>query len=558
MSDSGPEDSQPKKKSRNSNGRRNFIVGGALVGVGVIGYGLIHTASTQGKGGTVALTSSSSGGTPRVGGTLVVGEYQEPTVYDPNHQYSWETYRVDRHIYESLVGEDLSKPSSEGPPPLIPALAESWQVSDDATTFTFKLRHGVKFHDGTPFDAQAVAFNVRRFHDKSFEYYDVKANAFMKAVYGDLKSFDVVDDYTVRYVFNRPFRDFPRMLPQGNYVSGIFSPEALKTWGQDGLAEHAAGTGPFRLVTRVHGEKTELARNEQYWGPRPYVDKIVFRPITDDSTRLAALQAGEIDILTRTPADAVQPLSSGGYAVPESTGAGLLYLGWNFKNKFVQDVRVRQAIIQSVDREGLAKTLFKGHAMAAYSILNPGNTAYDPAQKDFAFDPDAARRLLSAAGFKDGDISFTIATDEANQPSIEWIQRDLAKVGITVKILSQEWLTYTSNLPHLSDDIALASMEWGFVTPLWLRIVYQGYVVARGGEDLLGPELAAAIDVASVEADEAKAIPLWKSANGLLQKQAGVVPLLTFTRYFATSAKVRGFNAPAQNWYDLSRVWLTT
>lgn len=558
MSDSHPKDSPPPDQKRKSAGRRSFIVGGALLGVGAIGYGLISRHGTQGSVNPAALIHAASDGTPRVGGTLVVGEYQEPTVFDPNHQYSWETYRVDRHIYESLVGEDLSRPSSEGPPPLIPALAESWQVSDDATTFTFKLRRGVKFHDGAQFDAHAVEFNVRRFHDKSFEYYDVKANAFMKAVYGDLKSFDVVDDYTVRYVFNKPFRDFPRMLPQGNYVSGIFSPEALKTWGQDGLAEHASGTGPFKLVTRVHGEKTELARHEQYWGPRPYLDKIVFRPIIDDSTRLAALQAGEIDILTRTPADAVQPLSSNGYAVPEGTGAGLLYLGWNFKNKFAQDVRVRQAIIQSIDREGLAKTLFKGHAIASYNILNPGNTAYDPAQKDFAYDPDAARRLLSEAGFKDGDISFTIATDEANQPSIEWIQRDLAKVGINVKILSQEWLTYTSNLPHLSDDIALASMEWGFVTPLWLRIVYQGYVVARGGKDLLGPELAASIDVASVEPDEARAIPLWKSANGLLQKQAGVVPLLSFTRYFSTSPKVRGFNVPAQNWYDLSHVWLST
>jgi peptide/nickel transport system substrate-binding protein len=528
--------------------RRAVLAAGAAIGVGAIAYGVWRGARSSG---------AASAGAAGDGGTLVVGSYQEPTVYDPNHQYSWETYRVDRHIYESLLAEDLSKPAAKGPPDLVPALAESWQVSDDATTFTFHLRRNVKFHDGTDFDAHAVEFNVRRFHDPAFEFYDVKANAFMKAVYGDLKSFEVLDSQTVRYTFNHPFRDFLRMLPQGNYVSGIFSPQALKQYGQDGLAQHATGTGPFRLVTRVHGEKTELARNDQYWGTRAHVERVVFRPITDDATRLAALQAGEIDILTRTPADAVATLTGSGYSVPESAGAGLLYLGWNFRNRFAQQLPVRQAIIQAIDREGLAKTLFKGHALAAYSILNPGNTAFDPKQRDFAYDPEAARKLLAGAGFKDGDIRFTIATDEANQPSIEWIQRDLAKVGIHVDILSQEWLTYTSNLPKLAPEVALTSMEWGFVTPLWVRIVYQGYVVSRGGADLVGPELKEAVDTASREVDEARAIAAWQRANGLLQQQAATVPLVSFTRYFTTSAKVRGFNVPAQNWYDLSRVSLS-
>ncbi|PLZ01798.1 ABC transporter substrate-binding protein [Burkholderia sp. WAC0059] len=536
--------------------RRALLIGGTLVGAGALAYGAWREFGGNGNGetapaGGAALQADS-------GRTLVIGQYQEPTVYDPNHQYSWETYRVDRHIYESLVAEDLSKPAGDGPPPLIPALAERWDASPDSTTFTFHLRRGVKFHDGSDFDAHAVEFNVRRFHDPSFEYYDVKANAFMKMVYGDLKAFDVVDDYTVRYTFDHPFRDFLRMLPQGNYVSGIFSPLALKTWGQDGLAQHPTGTGPFRFVTRVLGEKTELVRNAHYWGAAPQLERIVFRPIADDSTRVAALQSGDIDILTRTPADAVDPLTASGYAIPASAGASLLYLGWNFHNRFVQQLPVRQAIIQAIDREGLAKTQFKGYATPAYNILNPGNAAFDPAQRDYRYDPDASRRLLAAAGFKDGDIRFTIATDAANQPTIEWIQRDLAKVGIHVDILSQEWLTYTSSLPNMSPQIGLTSMEWGFVTPYWLRIVYQGYVVGRGGGDLLGPGLHAAIEAAAREPDEQKALVAWKAANALFQQQAGAVPLISFTHYFASSSKVARFNVPAQNWYDLVPVSLST
>ncbi|NKJ46648.1 hypothetical protein CIC12_07815 [Burkholderia sp. SG-MS1] len=158
----------------------------------------------------------------------------------------------------------------------------------------------------------------------------------------------------------------------------MFSPLALKTYGQDGLAEHAAGTGPFRLVKRIHGERTELVRNDHYWGQAAHVERVVFRPIVSDSTRLAALQAGEIDILTRTPADAVNTLTGSGYTVPESAGAGLLYLGWNFKNRFAKQLPVRQAIIQAIDREGLAKTLFKGHADPAYNILNQNTSRSTP------------------------------------------------------------------------------------------------------------------------------------------------------------------------------------
>jgi peptide/nickel transport system substrate-binding protein len=529
--------------------RRSFLVGSSLLAI---------TLSTAAKAASNATSSATKAATgePVSGGTLVVGQYQEPTFYDPNRQYSWETYRLDKHIYESLLAEDLSVTSQDGPPPLVPALAESYEANDDFTRFKFKLRRGVKFHDGEDFNADALHFNIRRFTDKDFEFYDVRAGATMKNVYGTLTAFNIIDDHTVEYVFSEPFREFPRMLPQGNYVSGVFSPKALRTYGQDGLAEHPTGTGPLKFVERIRNEKTVLQRNDDYWGTKARVERIIFRPITDDSTRLSALQSGEIDILTRTPTDAVETLTDAGYQVLDSTGAGQLFLGWHFTNKYAASAKVRQAIIQAIDREGIAKTLFRGHALPSYSILNIGNTAYDPAQRDHAYDPEAARKLLAEEGFKDGEIAFTIITDEANQPTIEWIQRDLAKIGIKVSIVSQEWLTYTANLGKLPDDVALFAMEWGFITPYWLKLVYQGYILGHGGKDAVGEEAAKLIAAATREPDEAKAIALWKQANGVLQDKSAILPLLTFTRYFTAAANVRGFNAPAQNFYDLSTVWL--
>lgn len=524
--------------------RRTFLLGASALAIAAPFAANAQSSATKSAAGEV---------TP--GGTLVVGQYQEPTFFDPSRQYSWETYRLDKHIYESLLAEDLSVPAEKGVPPLVPALAESWEASADAKRFTFKLRRNVKFHDGSDFNAEALRFNIRRFTDKEFEFFDVRSNATMKNVYGKLAEFRIIDSHTVEFVFSEPFREFPRLLPQGNYVSGVFSPKALQTYGQDGLAEHPTGTGPFKFVERVHGEKTVLERNEEYWGDKGLVERIIFRPITDDSTRLSALQSGEIDILTRTPSDAVDALTDGGYQVLTSPSAGQLFLGWNFKNKFAASQKVRQAIIQAIDREGIAKILFRGHAVPSFSILNIGNTAYDPEQRDFAYDPDAARKLLAEEGYKEGEVAFTIVTDEANQPTIEWIQRDLAKIGVTVKIISQEWLTYTANLAKLAPDTAAFAMEWGFITPYWLRLVYNGYIVARGGGEI-GVDIPAALDAAAHEVDEEKAIPLWQKANALLQQQAGFVPLVTFTRYFTTGPNVRGFNAPAQNFYDLSKVWL--
>lgn len=523
--------------------RRQFMA--ALAGMaGVVSLGLAPEAAH-------------AQGTPRRGGTLIVGLSGEPSVFDPNRQFSYETYRIDKHIYESLVAEDLSRPFKEGPPAIVPALAERWTVSPDATTFTFHLRRGVKFHDGTDFDAEAVRFNVRRFTDSSFEFFDARSQATMKPVYGGLKEVKVLDTHTVQYVFHHPYIDFLRLLPQGNFVSGIFSPAALKKHGQDGLAENPTGTGPYRYVTRVRNEKTELARNTAYWGAQPLLDKLIFRPINDDATRLSALRSGQIDILSKIPADGVEGLRKAGYTIHDSPGANQLFLSWYFGNRFAKDKAVRQAFVKAIDREGLVKSLYKGLAFPSYSIFNWGSTAFDPAQKDATYDPAGARKLLADAGYKDGDIEFSIITYTLQQPVIEWIQRDLAKVGVKINIVSLEWLTYASKLNTPTPETALFTMEWGFITPYWLKLAYDTYIVSRGkGEEVVDPALAPAVARAAAQTTEARAIEEWKKANAIAQRDAAFVPLLSPTVNFISHKNVKGFNVPLQNFYDLSTVWL--
>ncbi|WP_017348222.1 ABC transporter substrate-binding protein [Pantoea sp. A4] len=531
---------------RFSRSRRQFLQLSALASTAFLGMGFSQPLLAEDEE------------RQRYGKTLVVGQALEPTLYDPNRQYSYETYRVDRHIYESLVGEDLSVPAAQGTPPLIPALATHWEVNAEATVYTFHLRQGVSFHDGTPFNAEAVQFNVRRFTDPQFEYFDARSQATMAQVYRHLTQLEVIDAATVAYHFSQPFPDFLRFLPQGNWVSGIFSPTALKKWGQDGLADHPTGTGPYRFVLRVHNDRTELVRNDGWWGKKPYMEKIIFRPILDGGTGISALQSGQVDILSRTPTDAVDLLSQSGFNVHDSQEANQLFLGWNFANRYTSQLAVRQAVIKGIDREGLVKSLLNGHAVASYNIVNHANEAFLASQKDYLYDPEGAKKLLAEAGFKPGEVSFTIITYDQNQSIIEWIQRDLAKIGITVKVVSQEWITYSSHLATLAEDTGLFTMEWGLISPQWLNVAWTNYILGRGKGEKVITGVADLIKQASVTTDKTQALALWHQVNQQFQQQAAFVPLLAQNRVFTSSAAVQGFNVPAQNFYDLTRVWLRT
>jgi peptide/nickel transport system substrate-binding protein len=171
-------------------------------------------------------------------------------------------------MHEGLIDEDLTKDNVPYPA-LIPKLATSWSMSKDALTYTFQLRKGVKFHDGTPFDAAAVKFNVERCYKKDAPQFYPRANAYTTWLWQYLKEVKTPDEGTVQFVLTEPYGEFLRQLVQGGGGAAVFiSPTALKKWGNEGIAEHPTGTGPFRFVQRVRGEKVVIERNPDYWGTR--------------------------------------------------------------------------------------------------------------------------------------------------------------------------------------------------------------------------------------------------------------------------------------------------
>ncbi|WP_080834486.1 ABC transporter substrate-binding protein [Cohnella massiliensis] len=494
-------------------------------------------------------------GEPVKDGTLIVALSADVTVLDPSREGGWETFLVNRNIHESLVKEDLSKTAQESPVVEIqPSLAESWGISPDGRVYTFHLRKGVKFQDGTNFNAQAVEFNVRRAWDKSFEFYDEISATNMLRFYQDLKEIKSIDESTVEFTFNHPFPAFLRLIAQGSGGSGLIgSPEAIKKYGNDGYAEHPVGTGPFQFVERVVGDKVVLKRFDGYWGDKAYASNLIFRPITDDNARLTALRTGEVDIIQKPLKDSIDQLKQDGFGVPEADIPSVYYLTLNTKNKYFQDAKVRQAFTLAIDREALAANLLKGYAIPAYSAAHAGNEAYDPNHKPYGYDVEKAKQLLAEAGYPDG-FETTLQTWTGNEPYAEWIQRDLAKVGIQLKIETFDWATFGKQR-FMTDAIGVNTMSWGFVTSYWLYVIGHSQSTGRYG-NYSNPAYDEAVDKAMNEADPAKSLEYYKQARDVIDNDAAIVPLFSDKTLVAVGKNVKGFVLPSQNWYDLTKVWV--
>jgi peptide/nickel transport system substrate-binding protein len=542
-------------------GRRDFLRRSAGIGASssalavLASLGLPRPGSAQEK--------------PKRGGTLIIGKESELDILDPHSAGGWVTWRVSKQMHEGLIDEDLTQ-ASVPYPRLVPKLATSWNVSKDALTYTFQLRKGVKFHDGTPFDAAAVKFNVERCYKQDAPHFYPRANAYTKWIWQFLKEVKTPDEGTVQFVLKEPYGDFLRQLVQGGGGAAVFiSPTALKKYGNEGIAEHPTGTGPFRFVQRVRGEKVVIERNKDYWGPQPYLDRIIDRPMPEPAARMTALQAGEVDMIYVPHPDGIADLRDRGFKLEQGPAPHVWYFAFNLRDKHYQDIRVRRAINMAIDREGMAKQLLKGTAVAARGLQAPCCPSYDPKFEDYRYDPAQARKLLAEAGFPNGfETVWQTSVDGSGQlipvPMAEWIQRDLAKVGIKMKLRTYEWITYIGYWIKGMDDpankVGGQQMSWGMTSDYWLDIVtHSAKIAPPGGAGQNGGYYTGAdklLDTARVEMDEGKRALLYRKANQKIKEDAPVVPIINDLAPLMLSPKVRGFVHAPEEWYDMTTVWL--
>src|SRR5215472_616484 len=358
-------------------------------------------AGAAGAAGTLAAPGRSRAQTGKKGGTLVYGMEGPSDILDPQATGCWLTYRVTYQMFEGLLAEDLTK-ADVAIPRVVPRLAESYALSNDGLTRTFKLRKGVKFHDGTPFNAQAAVFSWERMFKKDAPQFYARANSYTSYVVEYITGAEAVDDYTLKLTFSKPYAEWERMTLQSWGEPLMISPTAVKKYGNEKFADHPAGTGPFKFVENIPGDRIVLERFKDYWGTPANVDRLVFKRLDDPAARVAALRTGEVDFILAPPPDDVESLRQEGFAVLQSNAPHIWYWHLNMKDEHFKDIRVRQAIQMAIDKEKMAKELLKGTAKAAWSMLPPACSAYNPDYKPYSYNPEKAKQLLKEAGHPNG------------------------------------------------------------------------------------------------------------------------------------------------------------
>ena len=331
-----------------------------------------------------------------------------------------------------------------------PCLAESWEVSEDGLTYSFKLRQGVKFHDGTDFNAEAVKYNVDRQTVNKTE--DMLYADF---VFGDVAACNVIDDYTVEIVLNKVSTPFLNNLAM-SLGAPMVSPTACEA-NNNNLNEAPCGTGPYKFVRWDKNEAVVMERNEDYWGEKGVAKQIVFKTITDNSARVVALTNGEVDIIDGIDANVVDQVTSAGALLNMAEGMNINYLAYNTQR--ITDPEVRKALSQAVNVPELVASLYRGYASEATSILPTFMPGYSADVKQVSYDPEAAAQTLADKGVTELHMlaytnprPYNTAT---GQTLAEALQGYYEKVGVTCSIDSYDWTTYKEKVGTGDYDVCL-------------------------------------------------------------------------------------------------------
>ncbi len=465
---------------------------------------------------------------------LVIGV--QPETLDPYNTNTTLTTAVTKSFYEGLFEFDKDLKVRN-------VLAESYEVTPDGLVYTFKLREGVKFHDGTAFDANAVKANLERVLNPENRL--ARFNQFNR-----VKTVEVVSPYSVRITLKEPFGPFINSLAHAS--AAMISPAALQKWGKD-IAFHPVGTGPFTFVEWKQTDSVKGAKFAGYWqAGLPKVDSITWKPVPENGTRAAMLQTGEADFVSPLPYEQAKTLSENKkLKVIAQDSIIERYVSMNMLQKPFDDLRVRQAINYAINKEALAKVAFNGYATPAKGIV-PAGVLYAHPMSAWPYDPAKARQLLKEAGYANGfeTTLWSAYTTSTAQKAIQFVQQQLAQVGIKVQTQALE--------PG-------QRVEWVQTAPdpktARVRMYYAGWSSSTGEADwALRPlfsteawppklnntayysnqEVDALIAKALVTTSDSEKADLYAKAQELIYKDAPWAPLVIEQNVYATSARLSG------------------
>lgn len=498
------------------------------------------------------------------GATMVFAGSGEPIILDPAYVSDGETARVTFQIFETLVT------TKEGGTEIVPKLAESWEPSADGLSWTFHLRDGVTFHDGEPFNAQAVCFNFDRWYNFKGIQQSQNISYYWQTVFGGFadsepgaslyQSCEATDDLTAVITLTRPSATFISGISLSAF--GIASPKALEEFNADGIegseddprftgtfgSEHPIGTGPFKFESWTRGDRVVLVRNDDYWGEPAKLERLIIRSIPDGPARRQALEAGDIDGYDLVdPADR-DALQAAGFQIIERPAFNVGYLGFSQLHPPVDNLKIRQAIAHAINRENIVQTNYPPGSEVATQFMPPELVGWSPNVTTYDYDPDLARQLIAESGVENPTLEFWYPTDVSRpympnpQANFELMKADLEAVGFTVETRTATWSPdYLDANQKGEQMLHLIGWTGDYADPdNFIGTFFQTEAGAlQFGLD--NPELRQLLDQAEAETDVDARIQLYQQANEMIMDILPGLPYVHTKPALAFKEGVTGF-----------------
>jgi peptide/nickel transport system substrate-binding protein len=454
---------------------------------------------------------------------LNIGLGSYPTSIDPQLSGAL----VERHVHYSIF-DTLFELNSDGK--IVPGLVDSYELSDDGKIYTLKLKQGIKFHDGSEFNAEAVKFNIERYKE------DVSTR---RSELSFVESVTVEDPYTVKIKLSDPFSPFISVLTDRSGM--MVSPAAVEKYGED-FNSHPVGTGPYVFVSKVNGDNITLKKNENYWKGEVKIDEIVFKVFTNESSKVQNLISGQVDIIDTIPSKEIPTLEENPNltAIYEpGTGYQMIYV--NTQSETLNNKYLRQAVNKAIDRDAIVKVVYDGYAQPANSPFAPSHFAYGESDKIGKPNADEIRELLQKGGKPDG---FTFTLQVSNTPVYQQlatvIKSMLKEHNINMEIELIEPSIVGTNGSSGNYE-ALAAQWSGRPDPDQNIYIFVVTGQPLNWPQISNPELDDLIIQARFESDEAGRKELYDQAMEIIHDE---VPFIYLTHKFNTlgvSKNITGF-----------------